>query len=258
MTIEKMNCTIKHFESLITTQDVEFCRQANGSYASLRFLMEDAVNNFKYNQDETHRYLKFDTTGLITQMIFEVDKTMSHLESDITKLTTKFIRHIESYFEKTYNIQFQPHRITGKDPLTIDSYCYVLQNIIQQLGSDLNVVSKTRTIGQFRRLFMFQRCKPHLTNNKIVMPDLQKQDSRLETLCYAISLFLYGNTRMTRELEAFKQQLTGNYCFEAKQITEVVSIKGYKNGRADLQFTTAELAAGFYQFYDLANPLVER
>lgn len=254
MTIEHINCTIERLDSLIAPEDVLFCQQAYGAYNDMLSLLQDTLQQFRYNQDKTHDYLANDDSGLIKAVVWQVDKTMNYLEADITNLTKQFIEHVEIYFEKGYNLYFTPHKIIGKSPLTIEHYSYVLQNIMAQCGEDLKAASKNNTIKRFRHYFKFQRNKPKLSNTKVSLPEILFHDGRLTDLFYALSLYLYGTTKISDEMKEFKSKWHRQNQKVENRITDSVSLKAYSNNKADLLFKSAELASGFYAFYDLANP----
>jgi hypothetical protein len=249
---------------LLQPDDKTYCENIfnlyNAHYSFIKNLLD------KTSGDYTNHLAQFplDIQDFYHAMYY-MDKYFEGLEGIKYSLEERVITKIENYFKELYNIVFDRYEIKNKESLSLEN---IIDNIIQQSGTDLTEAGKMQIITTFQKNFFRPSKQPLLKNNKISLPNyfflrsalmsdemsLEYNDRDVSILLDAIALFLFDTTNKTEifiaQLEEWKQNIDFSKFYS---LQNDVSIKFFKNRRIDIAFNETEMAEKFWEKFQLEN-----
>ena len=238
--------------SRISASDEEFCKNKEGEYKQF---IEFSNNYIQYLENNILKNSMFDSQSLINEMNKKRDNKKCW-----------FTNNIVDYFRTTYKITLTAEPIHKKYDIKID-YNTIVSDIIEQLGG-YNFIDKAEKEIKDACKAAFRQENIKIKNNKITIDSFfyidyfskryndyevsYNSDDNFHKLFKAFSHFIfranesYFNTlyhTITREKNdnVFKTHLIAN--------NGVKTLKLYKNGKIDIEFSSAEYARQFAKEY---------
>lgn len=264
---EKIEAAKINFIDLLTDEDKIYCQEIFLLYQK-HFTFFNALFDQTLEQTETHRLNVEVKTEDFYYAVDGIEKIVSDLGDIPEAVSATLIQRVESYFKEQYNISFKS--LQDKDgynnirfPISLET---ILENIADQVGTDLIKSGKDQVREKFQKLFCNPSKQPELKASKISCPlfyylnsrlicndfQLDYSDKSVHILLDALALFLFNNhhapERYTEMCESWRRRIDFTTSFELSKGT---TVKFYKNRRLDISFASASLAAMFWQEFQL-------
>lgn len=238
--------------SRITAEDQEFCEEQEKEYNEFIKFSDDYL---KYLEDNKFQNLLYKSSRLIDEMITERQNKMS-----------VFINKIVSYFRDKYNVTLSSDVIAKKYDIEID-YNTIVTEIIEQLGGySFNDKAEKEIKDEFKDTLKYDKVK--IKNNKITIEDFfsvdlwdikygsytvsYSSDNKFYKLFKAVSHFLFkSNQSYFDRLFTIITREKNDDVFTTHNIANdgAKTLKLFKNGRIDLEFSSNEYARQFAKEY---------
>jgi hypothetical protein len=261
---EKLDAVKINSMELISDDDKQFCKQEFSKYNThlkvLQKLFTDAEATLQNNKEifSTHcdnDYLRFSSVEKLTEPITQLIQSFHRI----------FTANIECYFKNRYNLVFDTYYYKESNStyaLTVEE---IVDNIIEQSGTDLRTSGKQQIISRFQECFQYSRYFPTLKNNKIQFPDfywlgygsspsLDYSDKKIPVLLDALSLFLFDSNKRPESFDEWLRQWKDCFDFNMSYtLHENLTLRFFKNRRIDVAFPSVENAEKFWQFFELGE-----
>ncbi|MBS1918268.1 MAG: hypothetical protein JST87_18525 [Bacteroidetes bacterium] len=254
----KINCM-----ELIAEEDKQFCDKEFKAYQThlsvLQKMYVDILSTIHSHENKIinpqNPYLNLYSFDKVKDPIIEMIQTFHRI----------FTANIEGYFKNRYNLVFDTYYYKESNStytLTVEE---IVDNIIEQSGTDLRASGKQQIISRFQECFQYSRYFPTLKNNKIQFPDfywlgygstpsLDYSDKKIPVLLDALSLFLFDSNKRPESFDELLRQWKDEFDFNQSYTLEGnLTLRFFKNRRIDVAFTSLESAEKFWQFFELGE-----
>ena len=246
-------------ESRITQEDIDFCVKEQECYNDAIALYEKCLNSFneiKSIKDWKSKYIRWGQINVFGE------------ESMNAKLN--FVCNIVQYFVNKYKVTLNDKIIAEKYNYKEITYNTIIEEIFVQLGGfNFNEKAeneiKSALIKQMEYDIKYDRLK--IKNNKITVTDFIYIDSfykrygnyeisygcdeKIEKLLQAMSYFLFKDTQCLGNLYNTITRERNDDVFKTHDISlnGILTLKLYKNGKIDIEFSSTEYARQFAKEY---------
>ena len=264
---EKIEAAKIDFIDLLTKDDKIYCQRLFSLYQK-HLTFYSALFDQMAAQTETHRLNVEVKTEDFYYAVYGIEKVISSLEDIPESISATLIQRIESYIKERYNIDFDS--LQEKDGYKNIRFAIsletILENIVDQVGTDFIKSGKDQVRTKFQELFSFPSKQPELKTAKISLPiffclrssftggefELDYSDKSVNILLDALSLFLFNNhhapDHFSEMYQGWKRKIDFSTSYELSKGT---TIKFYKNRRLDISFASAAEAGMFWQEFQL-------
>ena len=247
-------------KTLIPDEDREHINKYEESYKTTLSVFENTLQQLKvlYEQfgDDNKTY---DSCSFVCQY-----NDIENMEERISKLKNNFISRVCYYFINKYNVTIDYESICKKYDTTVTAQ-NIFDEIIEQLDGFSFIEKAQQEIKQqLQKETTYS--KPVAKGNKLILSNFFYLDQfdlkwgsyklsynsydRAETLLKALYLYEYNITQLTEEAEQLLKTLKYSknddvFTTHALNMKKIKSIKLYKNGRVDIEFTSSHYAREF-------------
>jgi len=238
--------------SRISADDEEFCKGEEKEYKEF---IEFSNSYIQYLEDNKFKNALYNSQCLINEMETQRQNKMG-----------VFVNSIVNYFGKKYKVTLTSEIICKKYSIEID-YNTIVSEVIEQLGG-YNFIDKAEKEIKDEFKKVINRNKITIKNNKISIENFFQIDSfdveyksysvsyysdrDFHKLFKAMSHFLYGsNESYFSNLYDTITQKKNDDVFRIHEIANngIKTLKLFKNGRIDLEFSNSEYARKFVKEY---------
>lgn len=275
------NVEMESKESKYTKADLEYFANALEFYnKQFDMLVESYERTMQYNEDLKELREKVSTHYYVSDVFSR--GFIREFEDGFNTIQSEFPLQVIMYVNKTYNVQLSTEVFSEKEykrkresdsiiPNTRYTLDEILEDIDRQLDGRSFQETEDDTVKRDVRETIYNKENVELKKNKIIVRDFIGLDTRydgtwevsyfsgdkMSKLLDGISHFNYGmvtNTIAMTHLKNAYSRFGGHSIYSVIGKNEVneeyfKSIKLFKNGRVDLEFTTEEKAREFMVGY---------
>jgi hypothetical protein len=242
--------------SRISANDEEFCKGKENEYKQF---IEFSNNYMQYLENNSLKNSMYNSHKLINEMVEER-----------TNKKCWFINNIVDYFKTTYKVTLTSKPIQDKYSIDIN-YNTIVSEVIEQLGGyNFKDKAEKEIKDEFKHTIKYE--KVEIKNKKISIDSFfyaeswdygrgkqykvsYNSDDKFHKLFKALSHFLFGtNPHFNNYFDNIYDIITrkeNDDVFKIHDITNKITqtLKLYKNGKIDLEFSTSEYARKFAKEY---------
>lgn len=245
-------------KTLISDEDREHINKYEESYKTTLSVFENTLQQLQ----EIHKqygdyYSAEEAFGFVCDM-----KDIRKIQERIKELKENFVYRICRYFMNKYNVTIDYKSIYNKYDTTVTA-----QNILDEIVEQLDGFTFAEKAQQEIKQQLKEITKnTEVKDNKLILSNFFYIDSfdlkwgdyklsynsydRAETLLKALYLYEYNITQLTEEAEQLLKTLKYSknddvFTTHELNLNKIKSIKLYKNGRVDIEFTSNYYAKEF-------------
>ncbi|MBE2918337.1 hypothetical protein HPK02_05395 [Anoxybacillus flavithermus] len=245
-------------KTLISDEDREHINKYEDSYKTTLSVFENTLQQLQ----EIHKqYGDYYSAGKAFGFVCDM-KDIREMEERTKELKENFIYRICRYFMNKYNVTIDYKTIYNKYDTTVTA-----QNILDEIVEQLDGFTFAEKAQQEIKQQLKEITKnTEVKDNKLILSNFFYIDSfdlkwgsyklsynsygRAQTLLKALYLYEYNITQLTEEAEQLLKTLKYSknddvFTTHELNLNKIKSIKLYKNGRVDIEFTSSHYAREF-------------
>lgn len=246
-------------KTIISDEDREHINKYEESYRATLSVFENHLQQLQELHGQYGDYYSAEEAfGFVCDM-----KDIRKIQERIKELKENFVYQICRYFMNKYNVTIDYKSIYNKYDTTVTAQ-NILDEIVEQLDGFTFVEKAQQEIKQQLQKEITKNTE--VKDNKLILSnffyldqfDLKWGDYKLsynsydraETLLKALYLYEYNITQLTEEAEQLLKTLKYSknddvFTTHELNLNKIKSIKLYKNGRVDIEFTSSHYAREF-------------
>lgn len=246
-------------KTIISDEDREHINKYEESYRATLSVFENHLQQLQELHGQYGDYYSAEEAfGFVCDM-----KDIRKIQERIKELKENFVYQICRYFMNKYNVTIDYKSIYNKYDTTVTAQ-NILDEIVEQLDGFTFVEKAQQEIKQQLQKEITKNTE--VKDNKLILSNFFYIDSfdlkwgdyklsynsydRAETLLKALYLYEYNITQLTEEAEQLLKTLKYSknddvFTTHELNMKKVKSIKLYKNGRVDIEFTSSHYAREF-------------
>ncbi|MGG3890331.1 hypothetical protein [Metabacillus fastidiosus] len=241
--------------SVISEDDRAYCEQLEKQFNEVR----ESYNNF----EQQLRALGNDNSFVDSHRDFYP------IEDRLKKLCESFVYKFARYFNEKYNIKIDSYELIEKYNINVSADDLINELVEQLDGLNFNEKAEQEIKQEIKDVISYKDIK--VNNNKVTIDsffycdDFSLKWYKAHRVSYnshgnfvklfkALSHFMTGKAELTQTFKTWETKLTDRENEDITKVHEIhyehlETIKLFKNGRIDIQFTSKEHAKKFYNEY---------